>query len=244
MQSQTISIAPRFCGPSRSGNGGYVCGLIASPLKGAVAVRLFVPPPIATPLTLQSSDDSSRLLADETLVGEARSVKLDVTPPAAPSYAAAVAAAKHYSGFQHHPFPNCFVCGPKRDVDDGLHIFAGPVAGASGSADLVASPWLVNASLAVDGKIPAAIIWAALDCPGAFAVMPDIRDKAIVLGQLTARIDAQVEVGQRCIVIGWPLGNDGRKHFAGSAVFDEAGSLIAVAKAVWIEVVLKGDGGI
>ena len=232
MQSQQVSISPRFCGPSRSGNGGYVCGLIAGPLGGAASVRLFVPPPLDAGLVLQSSEDSARLLAGETLIGEARSTRLDIAPPAAPSYADAVAAAKHYSGFHSHPFPNCFVCGPKRDEGDGLHIFTGSVSGTS----IVASPWLVHESLAVDGKVPNEFIWAALDCPGAFALPVDMGKVAIVLGQLTARIDAAVSAGQRCIVIGWPIGSDGRKHFAGSAVFSDKGDLIAVATATWIEV--------
>jgi hypothetical protein len=232
MQSRQVSIAPRFCGPSRSGNGGYVCGLIANPLKGAAMVRLFVPPPLGATLTLQSSDDGSKLLTDETLIGEARSAVLDITPPQPPSYADAVAAVTHYSGFHSHPFPNCFVCGPKRDEGDGLHIFTGAVAGTR----IVASPWVVHESLAVDGKIPHEFIWAALDCPGAFALPIDMGKVAIVLGQLTARIDNSVSAGQRCIVIGWPISSDGRKHFAGSAVFSDEGRLIAVAKATWIEV--------
>jgi len=232
MQSQTISIPPRFCGPSRSGNGGYVCGLIASQIDGTASVRLFAPPPLETMLTLQSDDDSVRLLHGESLIGEARTAELELTPPAAPTLDESMAASKKYAGFNHHPFPGCFVCGPRRDDGEGLHLFTGPV----GSSGVVASPWLVHASLEVDGKIPAAIMWAALDCPGAFAVMPDMSKKAIVLGQLTARIEKSVSAGQRCIVIGWPMSSDGRKHFAGSAVFAEKGELIAVAKATWIEV--------
>lgn len=232
MQSQLVSISPRFCGPSRSGNGGYVCGLIAGPIKGAATVRLFVPPPLDTVLRLQSTSDSARLLADATLVGEARSTQFDLMPPPAPSHAEAIAAAKHYSGFHAHPFPHCFVCGPKRSEGDGLHIFTGAVTGTN----IVASPWLVHESLAVNGKIPDEFIWAALDCPGAFALPVDMGKVAIVLGQLTARIESPVSAGQRCIVIGWPIASDGRKHFAGSAVFSDKGDLIAAAKATWIEV--------
>jgi hypothetical protein len=232
MQSQQVSISQRFCGPSRSGNGGYVCGLIAGPIKGPAAVKLFVPPPLNAVLTLQSTSDSAKLLADETLVGEARAAQLDITPPPAPSYADAEAAVKQYSGFHTHPFPNCFVCGPKRNEGDGLHIFTGAVTGTN----IVASPWLVHESLAVDGKVPDKFIWAALDCPGAFALPVDMGKVAIVLGQLTARIEKSVSAGQRCIVIGWPIASEGRKHIAGSAVFSDKGHLIAEAKATWIEV--------
>ena len=61
-------------------------------------------------------------------------------------------------------------------------------------------------------------------------------ERAIVLGQLTVRIEKPVSIGQHCIVIGWPLARDGRKHFAGSAVFSGQGELIALAKAAWFEV--------
>ena len=237
MELQTVSIAPRFRGPARSGNGGYVCGLIGGKVDGTASVRLFAPPPLEAELALLSDADSVKLLHGEVLIGEARGATLDLTPPAAPTLEQATVAAAKYTGFQHHPFPGCFVCGPQRDDGDGLHIFAGPLStNPLGDAGIVASPWHVHASLAVDGKIPDEILWSALDCPGAFAVMPDMRERAIVLGQLTARIDKPVSVGQHCIVIGWPLARDGRKHFAGSAVFSEQGELIALAKAAWFEV--------
>lgn len=230
--STTIAIPPRFCGPARSGNGGYSCGLIAGSIKGAATVRLFVPPPLDTKMTLEYSDTASRLLAGDTLVGEARAVELDLTPPPAPTFEQAVAASKHYSGFAHHGFPTCFVCGPQRAAGDGLHIFAGKIDGG----DVVASPWIVDASLAVDGKVSDALIWAALDCPGAFAAVENLDETPLILGQLTARIDASVSAGERCIAIGWPLGREGRKHFAGTAVFRESGELVGTAKATWIAI--------
>jgi hypothetical protein len=36
------------------------------------------------------------------------------------------------------------------------------------------------------------------------------------------------------VVIGWSLGEDGRKRYAGSALFDEAGTLLAAARSTWI----------
>ncbi|MGH3037371.1 MAG: hypothetical protein ACRDMU_09340, partial [Gaiellaceae bacterium] len=47
--------------------------------------------------------------------------------PAPVSAAEAEAASGRYAGFEHHAYPTCFTCGPKRE--DGLGIFAGPVAG-------------------------------------------------------------------------------------------------------------------
>jgi hypothetical protein len=42
------------------------------------------------------------------------------------------------------------------------------------------------------------------------------------------------EVGEPCVVAAWPLEEDGRKLFAGTALFAEDGELLALAKQVWI----------
>ncbi len=232
MQSLTVSIAPRFCGPSRSGNGGYVCGLIAAPLKGAVSVRLFAPPPLETPLLLVADSDVSRLQQGDKIIGEGRGATLELTVPAMPSWTEVEAATQRFVGFHQHSFPHCFVCGPKRSPGDGLHIFAGRLAGA----EMVASPWVVDASLGYQDGVPDAFIWAALDCPGAFAAVEDMAVNPVVLGQLTAQVNRSVAVGERCVVIAWPMGREGRKYFAGSALYGERGDLVAMAKAIWIAI--------
>ena len=53
-------------------------------------------------------------------------------------------------------------------------------------------------------------------------------------GRLAARIDRLPEQGQRCVVVGWPLGEDGRKRYAGTALFTAEGELLALARATWI----------
>ena len=52
---------------------------------------------------------------------------------------------------------------------------------------------------------------------------------------MTARVDGVPEPGERCVVVAWPLGEDGRKLHAGTALFAADGDLLAVAKQVWIE---------
>ena len=42
------------------------------------------------------------------------------------------------------------------------------------------------------------------------------------------------EVGERCVVVSWPLGEDGRKLYAGTALYAEDGELLAVARQTWI----------
>jgi hypothetical protein len=57
-----------------------------------------------------------------------------------------------------------------------------------------------------------------------------------LLGRLTARIDRLPEIGERLVAIGWPIGVEGRKHYAGSALLDDDGAEVAVAAATWIEI--------
>jgi hypothetical protein len=42
----SITIDKRFRGPPNSGNGGYVCGLIAGHIDGSAEITLRVPPPL------------------------------------------------------------------------------------------------------------------------------------------------------------------------------------------------------
>ena len=60
--------------------------------------------------------------------------------------------------------------------------------------------------------------------------------RPMVLGEMHAHVDRRVHTGEPCIVIGWKLGSAGRKHYAGTALFDEDGELVARAAATWIEV--------
>jgi hypothetical protein len=35
--------------------------------------------------------------------------------------------------------------------------------------------------------------------------------------------------------MGWPLGAEGRKHYAGTALYTAEGELLGVARATWVE---------
>jgi hypothetical protein len=75
--------------------------------------------------------------------------------------------------------------------------------------------------------------WAALDCPGGWAVQPDGSRGISVLGRLTARIYSTPQAGDECVVVGWPVGEpEGRKLHAGTALF-RGGTLLALGRAVW-----------
>ncbi len=227
---ETLQLDRRFRGPARSGNGGYVCGRIARHVPGTATVRLAIPPPLETPLQVDVTDGVVKLLSGTTLVGEGRAAQLDIAAPAPVSFAVASESSKHYHGFETHTFPNCFVCGPDRKPGDGLRIFAGAVAGR----EVVAAPWIVDESLG--SPTANEFLWAALDCPSGFALWSPREGTTVVLGQLTGSIRGQVQPGEKCVAMGWPLQVEGRKRFAGSAVYSASGELVAIARAIWIEV--------
>ena len=170
MIAEAMTIPRRFNGPPRSGNGGYVCGRLASYLDGPASVRLRAPPPLERELKVEASADDARMFDGDTLVAQARRVQFDLAPPAAPSFAEAQAASKSCIGFKRHLLPHCFVCGPQRAEGDGLRIFPGRTADDA----VFAAPWVPHASLDDgSGQVAPEFLWAALDCAGAFAVMPD-----------------------------------------------------------------------
>jgi hypothetical protein len=240
MTTETLVIDERFHGPPRSGNGGYVCGRIAKGLTGSVAVRLKIPPPLATPLRLETSADTAQLFDGDKLVGEGKQVPpLEVLLPTPPSLEQARAASRSYSGFTSHAFPACFVCGPERSPHDGLCIYPGPLPNSS----VIAAPWTPHSSLAESGgAVRSEFLWAALDCPGAFATTAAIKEAPAVLGELCASVVGGLNAGEECIVVAWPLEIQGRKRFAGTAIFTADGRPVAYAKAIWIEVPLSSWG--
>jgi len=227
----TVTIDPRFRGPPDSGNGGYVCGLVAAAAAGPVAVRLRRPPPLGASLELMEADGQLRLLRGGEVIAEARPDAVELDVPVPPDHAEAVIASLGYVGFKDHVFPGCFVCGPQRIAGDGLRIFAGPLA----EGRRVAGPWVPDGTLA-DGRgvIRPEFLWAALDCPGYFAT--PMAGRLALLGELAARVERPLRAGEPCVVFGWERSSEGRKHFAGTAVIGPDGDVVARAAATWIAV--------
>jgi hypothetical protein len=230
----TLTIARRFCGPAASANGGYFAGLVAKAAARTVSVRLLRPPPLDTAFTVDALPGGELEVRNgDERIGEARPAELALDAPGAPDYLEAVEASRHYAGFRYHRFPSCFVCGTQRKRGDGLRIFAGPLA-ARGSRALVAAPWVPDASLdGGDGKVLPEFMSAALDCPGYYAVAPD--DRMLLLAEFTAHVDRLVHIGSSCTIVGWAIDSSGRKHEAGTAIFDGTGVLCGKARALWIE---------
>jgi len=228
---KTITVARRFCGPASSSNGGYFAGLVATLASDTLAVRLLKPPPLDADLDVfERADGAIEVRHGDTPIGEGRRAELKLELPPAPSYFEAVEASRRYTGFLAHRFPTCFVCGTQRSRGDGMRIFAGPIA----EQGIVVAPWVPDASLdRGDGKVRPEFMSAALDCPGYYALTND--DRMMLLGELTVHLDRLVHVAESCTVIGWRIGTDGRKHEAGTAIFDEDGVPCGRGRAIWIE---------
>lgn len=229
--ASTVTIASRFSGPPTSGNGGYSAGMLAERLEGAVEVTLRQPPPLDTPLTVtrDESGEQLRLRDGERDVLVAIHKPLELELPTPPSWELAEEMSSRYAGFEQHVFPTCFTCGPARAEGDGLRIFAG----RRRDDENVAAPFAPSASTAIGELVRTPIAWAALDCPGYFAVT-EPGEKA-VLGRMHAEFLEPLRVGERYVVVGWPLGRDGRKLRAGTAVFRAGdGACLGRALQTWI----------
>ena len=234
-----LVIDPRFNGPPDSGNGGYTCGLLGRSLDGPARVTLRSPPPLGVPLDVARDGDRARLLDGDTLIAEAEPAERN---PAAepPGFVeveeARAAAADSFYLSEQHPFPSCFVCGPRRDEADGLSIFPGR------TGDLFAAPWTPDPGLArEDGTVAPEIVWAALDCPTSAPGMnkpgPDGKVLPIVLARLAVDVRGPVEAGAEHTITSWEIARDGRKREAGAALYGGEGGdePLAVARALWIE---------
>jgi hypothetical protein len=215
-----LVIDRKFRGPSDSANGGYTCGLLASFVHGPAEVTLRLPPPLERPLEVVT-DGAVELQDGSSVVAVLSPAEVIVELPDTVSFDEAAAAALP-EGDRESPFPECFVCGWVRG--DGMRIYAGPVEGR----DLVAATWIPG-----DDVVSSEFVWAALDCPGAYAVQSGARGDP-VLGRLAARVEHVPHPGEQCVVIGWPLGEDGRKLYAGTALFGEDGRVLGAARATWI----------
>ena len=220
-------VPARFNGPPGSANGGYACGVFSEALGGGFEVTLVRPVPLDTQLDIVGDE----LRDGEVVVARARRSSVPPELPEPVSVAEAEKASQLYAGFKHHAYPTCFTCGPLRD--DGLGIFPGPVAGRNG---LVAAPWTPGAALRPE------IVWAALDCPSGWAV-DDFEREGVLLGRMAAAIGALPKPGATHVVAGWGIGEEGRKRFAGSALWSADGELLARARATWVFPATETDPG-
>jgi len=230
-----VVIDRRFRGPPDSANGGYACGVVAAFVEPAPAVEvtLRAPPPLDTPLSVHQSDGAVELHHGETLVATGRSAREpELELPAPVSLADAEEARRTSPLYERHAFENCFVCGP--NAADGLQVVCGPVAGRD--RELVAAPFRTDAAMAAeDGSVRPDLIWSVLDCPSGIAILVVPGAAVAVLGRLTGMIRRPLAAGQDYVAIGWQVERDGRKLASATAILDQDGEPLAIARATWIE---------
>lgn len=230
-----IVVDRRFCGPPGIGNGGYVAGLLARGLDGAVQVELRAPTPLDTPVKVEANADGSRSLVHAgSELARARPAQLELEPRGAPDPRATADAAGNCRAMRTHPFPACFVCGPARVAGDGLRVFPGMVAGS----DAVAALWTPDESLCdARGRVRPEFVWAVLDCPTAFPLLESEAARALepmVLAKLCVSLDGELRAGETACVVAWPIAQEGKRGTAGAAVFSESGEVIGRARATWV----------
>jgi hypothetical protein len=223
---ESLSIPARFNGPRQSANGGYTCGLVAGLLgAGSAEVTLRSPPPLERELSAERDGDGVRVSDGETLIAEGRPLELELDPPAPVDVDAAAEASRTGERLwgANHPFPTCVVCGPEREPGDGFRVFPGELG-----EGVFAAVWTPAGASAEE-------TWAALDCPTSAPVANFGAGPPVVLARLAVRRDAATRPGRPHVILSWPIEIDGRKRHAGAALFSEAGALVAVSRALWIE---------
>ena len=227
-----LSIGRRFCGPPRSGNGGYTAGLVAGAMDASktIEVTLHSPPPLETTLSVVRADGSTELRHGEIVVATGRKREpLSEILPKAVSIDAAKQARHRFAGRHHHQIPGCFVCGTENK--EGLKLHAGEVPGQG----VVAADWMPDVDCVdSEGGVRDEIGWAALDCPGYFGAFIGEVPIFALLGRIAAEVNRWPRLNEPCTVLGWLQNKQGRKVKVGSAIYTGEGEVLARSEAVWI----------
>lgn len=199
---QELVIEERYCGPSDSGNGGYVCGLVAGILGRAAEVTLRRPPPIGRTLLVRQSDAGGVALLDSAeVVATGLPARVEVEVPEAVGLRDAVEARPTIPWLRPASLPEV------------LRLWTGAGRGRRPPHLSRSGGWSPGSR----GAIRPEFLWAALDCPGGFA--NGFPETTMVLGRLAMQLVRPIEPGTESVVVGWSEAVEGRKHFAGTAMF-------------------------
>ncbi len=245
-------IAGRYCGPSRSGNGGYVSGSLAHELGDtfgrAVTVTLRQPPPLDSGMRVSPTDTGLSLTFGGATVAEAAYADSDVEPVEGVSWEEATQAAASYPGLRSHPFPTVLrvrdrACGRAADLPR-----RGPARHPAG-----ALAWRRRGPLTARSRRtgtstttrPAGRAWPR---PGplwtARAGGPGTsRERLMVLGRMTAVVDELPVVGEPHVVVAEHRGGEGRRTFTAATLHDSDGRIVGRAEHTWVAVDPAGFNG-
>ncbi len=239
MEPASISIARRFSGPPNSANGGYTCGRMAAFVDNPAEVTLHLPPPLETALALRQREDRGvELWHGDKHIASGKPAPCDVGAMPVLTFDDAALASERTFDVPLHRLAGCFVCGPDRAAGDGLRIHPGPVDPDDHHwTGVVAAPWIPDAGLADDdGLVRSEFVWAALDCPTAYACSGPDGLRSILLGRQTLEILRRPACRSRCVITARQTAVEGRKFFAESVLCDDQGERLAACRAIWIEV--------
>ena len=236
----TIIIAPGFNGPRLSGNGGYVGGVLAERYTqtfggdGTVEITLRAPIPIdrdaAGRARRRGADAARRRHAG--LRGARRLGRRISSRRRRPTDWAEVMRRGEEGGSPpDSDFRRCIVCGRGRAVGDGLRVLGTP-----GRSRAIRCPATCRTPTmpTPTGRIRPEFVWGTLDCPGAFAAQDPDDLRPALTGRMTAKVIEPPKVGERCAVVGWRIGAEGRKLYSGTALYTESGRLCALGTCTWI----------
>jgi hypothetical protein len=216
-------IPARFNGPPASGQGGYSAGALVAAMGRPGVVSLRRPVPLEEELAVRVDDGVARAFdrGGEVVLEAVAGPALAGWEGPMVTVEAARAAAARFVAPAGGTFDRCFVCGRARH--DGFGVFPGPVEGS----DLVAAPWTPPAWAAGDdGVVRAEFVWAALDCPGYFAVHGSDLGVAFLARQ-QVEAHGPVRAGVEYVAVGRTLRREGRKGFAATAILDGEGEVVA-----------------
>ncbi len=207
--------------------------IIATNLPFLPEITLRAPPPLNQSMQLLVKEDTATLVDGDTLIAEAKIADFQLNIPIPITFEQAIKAKIAVSAYESSPFQSCFVCGANRAEGDGLNIRSRTIG-----YQKVAAPWIPFASLGDEnGRVKAEFIWAALDCPGAWAIQEETQ--FYLLGRMATKIEQSVKVGDKYVIMGWVIATEGRKTWTGTAIYDEEGNICAYAKGTWISVKQK-----
>jgi hypothetical protein len=236
-QMTDIIVPRQFRGPPVTANGGYICGVLSNAVGGRGAAMLRSGVPLDVAVTLTEAEDGSVTLTNSEglLLGTAKPADDSAipAPPAAPSVeqARAFGAASPFASRSLHR--GCFSCCIEREAGEGLGVFVGQIEGAPEGT--CAGVWTPHANFAdADGTIPDEITWGALDCSGSMAWWIKTGAPVGLLGTMAGEVLRKPKAGETYVVVAWAREVEGRKHFAGVALFDDKGEVMARSGQIWI----------
>ncbi|MBP8248413.1 hypothetical protein [Phenylobacterium sp.] len=231
-------IVPRqFRGPPVTANGGYICGVLSNAVGGRGSAMLRSGVPLDVPVTLTPGEDGGVVLtnAEGLPLGSAKpaaddAIPMPPTPPTIEEARRYQAASRFAQKSLHR---GCFSCCIEREAGEGLGVHVGQIDGAP--EGVCAGLWTPHANFAnPDGTMPDEITWAALDCSGSMAWWVKTETPVGLLGTMAGEVLVKPKAGETYVVVAWADRVEGRKHFAGVALFDGAGQVMARSGQIWI----------